>query len=267
VNGELALAATLAAVGGRWLREGAEAPQPALSTAYSSFQYVGSFTADLPPRGLVRRTEAVTSAEEWLIALHARGVTDLSLITDLPRGGSLPAHVASAFSNSGNCALLTTGRGTPVVWAIDWRVGDRDAPASRIWSLAASGAQAGAYQAQHLGLEEARDRLRGALLEIRGFAEKTEELSEWASWFAKSESLLNDPAPIPPYHPDLLPPDTLLERRQLAAAVVQGWVFGGMGSWNDNGCADPAAQLEYDRVGANLYGALLAALPAAVNRA
>jgi hypothetical protein len=267
VNGELALAATLAAIGGRWLREGARAPEPALSTSYSSFQYVGSFTADLPSNGLLRRTKAVTSPEEWLVALHSRGVTELSLITSLPHGDPLPAHIASAYSNSGSWGLLATGRGTPVVWAIDWQVGDRDAPASRIWSLSASGTQAGDYQAQHLGLEAARDRLRNALSGIRAFAERTEGLSEWASWFAKSESLLDDPAPTPPYHPDLLPPEASLERRQLAAAVVQGWVFGGTGSWNDNGCADPAAQLEYDRVGTNLHGALLAALPAAANGA
>ena len=57
------------------------------------------------------------------------------------------------------------------------------------------------------------------------------------------------------------------DRRQLVAAVVQGWVFGGMGSWNDGGLVEPVAQREYERVGANLYAALVVSLPAAANGA
>jgi hypothetical protein len=72
---------------------------------------------------------------------------------------------------------------------------------------------------------------------------------------------------VAPYHADILPPDATLERRQLAASVVPGWVFGGMGSWNDGGLTDPAAQRDYERVGANPYSALLTALPAASNGA
>ena len=111
------------------------------------------------------------------------------------------------------------------------------------------------------------ERASGRAGDIRVFAERFDELSSWASWFTKAENLLDDPAPTAPYHRDLLPLDATLDRRQLAASVVQGWVFGGMGSWNDGGLADPAAQSEYERVGANLYSSLLAALPAAANGA
>ena len=80
-------------------------------------------------------------------------------------------------------------------------------------------------------------------------------------------TLLDDPLPTAPYHGDLLPRDASLERRQLAASVVQGCVFGGMGSWNDSGPSDPAPEREFEQVGANLYAALLTALPAAANGA
>lgn len=259
--------AALAAIGGRWLRDDANAPAPELLRGNSSFQYVGSFTADMPSRGLLRRASTATSPEEWLLALRSCGITDLSLIIDISVGGSLPPHVASGFSNSGSWTLLATGRAAPMVWAISWEVGNRNGPDSRIWSLAASTGLGDSFSAPQVGVAEARDRLRGALEEIRAFAEQTDEVNDWASWFARSEDLLDDPAPAAPYHQDLLPLDASLERRQLAAAVVQGWVFGGMGSWNDVGCADPAVQLEYERVGANLYAALLVALPAAANRA
>jgi hypothetical protein len=267
VNGELAVMAALAAIGGRWLRDNASVPEPELLRGNSTFQYVGAFTAEMPSRGFLRRTSTVTSPEEWLRALHSLHVSDLSLITNLPIGGSLPPHVASSFSNSRTWALLSTGRNVPTVWTIDWEVGDRQALQSRIWSLTARGRSSDGYRAPQIDVKEARDRLRMALNDIRTFAEHTEEVKEWASWFEKSLNLLDDQAPAAPYHPDLLPPDASLERRQLAAAVVKAWVFGGMGSWNDGGCTDPAAQLEYERVGANLYAELLDAVPAAANRA
>lgn len=271
MNGELAVMAALAAFGGRWLRRTAnnppDAPVPALLRGNSSFQYVGSFTAHLPPSGPLSGTTAAASPEEWLVDMHARGTTDLSLITHLPRDGALPAQVAAAFANSGTWALLATGAGAPVLWTVGWRILDRRAPESRIWSLVASPAPGEGLSAREVGVPEARERLRGALHEISGFSERTEEVSSWALWFAKAEALLDDPDPAAPYHRDLLPPDASVQRRQLAAAVVQGWVFGGMGSWNDAGCRDPAAQVQYQRVGANLYDALLFALEAAANGA
>ena len=254
----------LAAHGGRWLRDGARGPAPELSSANSSFQYVGSFTAQVP-RGFLRPTTTATSPEEWLLALYSRGVRDLSLITDLSSRGPLPPHVASAFSNSGTWALLATGRSAPTAWAIGWHVGNRDAPDSRIWSLAASNLPGEGHDAPRVGLAEARNGLRAALGEIRIFAERCEELNSWATWFIRAETLLDDPGPAAPYHRDLLPRDASLDRRQLAAAAVQGWVFGGMGSWNDGGPLDPADQRAYERVGTSLYTALLLALPAAAN--
>jgi hypothetical protein len=256
--------ATLAAVGGRWLRENAGAPVPELLSANSSFQYVSRFTAEMPARGLLRRTSVANSPEEWLVALRAWGVSDLSLITSGPADGALPSLVASAFSSSGPWGLLATGGVAPTIWGIRWEVADRDAPDSRIWALAAVSAPGGAFHAPLVGPAEAREQLRVALAEIRTFAE-TNDLETWAPWFAKSATLLDDPEPVPPYHRDLLPSDASLSRRQLAAAVVQGWVFGGMGSWNDVGLADPEAEREYEHVGANMYSVLLVALPAAVN--
>jgi hypothetical protein len=265
VNGQLALLAALAAVGGRWLRDDRWKPPPDLLRSNSSFQYVSQFTAEVRGRGLLRGSSTVTDPDGWLRALRAEGTTDLSLITNLAAAGPLPPHIASAFSNSGTWGLLATGRGRPTLWLIRWEVGDREAPDRRTWSLTASGSPGDGFSQPGAGLTEARGRLRAALGEIRAFATATSELHDWARWFAKSEALLDDTAPAAPYHQDILPPDASLERRQLAAAVVQAWVFGGMGSWNDGGLADRAAHREYERVGAVLYSALLLALPAAVN--
>jgi hypothetical protein len=257
--------ATLAAIGGRWLRDGAGAPAPTLLRGNSSFQYVASFTAEMPARGVLRRVATAGSPEEWLFALHSRGVNDLSLITDLRAAGPLPPHIASAFSNSGTWALLATGRSAPTLWAIGWKVGDGSAPDRGSWALAANNAPGAGVKAPSIEVNQARQGLREVLGEIRGFAERFDELNSWASWFAKSDALLDDPEPVPPYHRDMLPEDASLDRRQLAAAVVQAWVFGGMGSWNDGGLLDRGAQREYEHVGAALYDALLVALASAAN--
>jgi hypothetical protein len=102
-------------------------------------------------------------------------------------------------------------------------------------------------------------------VQIRAFALENTELHEWAQWFVKSEALLDDPAPAAPYHSDIVPPDASLKRRQIAAAVRPGLGLRRHGSWNDCGLADRAAQREYERVGTDLYSALLFALPTAVN--
>ena len=259
--------AALAAFGGRWLRTNDARPAPDLSHGNSTFQYVGAFSAEMPRRGLLRRSSTVVSPEEWLAALRDTGAHDLELITDVPARGPLPPHLASAFSNSGTWALLATGATDRSVWTIDWQVRDRNGPPSGRWAVTARTVSEPSLSVPGIGVGEARDRLQGSLDAIRTFAEATDDLTEWAPWFAKSEALLFDPEPTAPYHRDLLPIDAELRRRQLAAAVVQGWVFGGMGSWNDGGLADPTAQREYERVGAALYASLLLGLAAAANGA
>lgn len=115
-------------------------------------------------------------------------------------------------------------------------------------------------------LAAARRDLDQALGEISAFA-TANGLEFWVPWFDKARMALTSPSPSAPYHQDLVPADAPLERRQLAAAAVQGWVFGGMGSWNDEGPSDRRAVTEHTRVSQQLYTALLNGLTAAVNGA
>lgn len=259
--------ATLAAIGGRWLRADATPPVPELMRSNSAFSYVGSFAADLPRRRFRRRASTAESPEEWLASLRKRGTTDLQLITNPTTSRSLPPHLASAFSNAGGWALLATGEAAPELWTIRWEVEHQNAEDSGIWALHARSTSGVGAPVHQLGLSEARAGLRSALEKIRELAVQTDEVRGWSSGFEKSMALLEDPAPAVPYYQDLLPADASLERRQLAAAVVQGWVFGGMGSWNDSGFVDPVIQREHEQVTADLYAALLFALPVATNGA
>lgn len=265
MNGQLALLGSLAAYGGRWLRGGGATSDLASLQANSSFQYVASFSATLPAARWRRRQLTVQSPEAWLTALRSQGTRQLTLVTDLGSTGPLPPQVASAFSNAGTWALLADGR-RAALWQISWAVEDPDEPQSRIWRLTASATPAPrGMQLPRVSPGQARDELRAALTRTEQFARHTEELEGWAGWFAAARRLLDDPEPAAPYVSDILPPDAPLERRQLVAAVVQGWVFGGMGSWNDVGPMQTAQQRTYEAVSAGLYTALLTAFPAAVN--
>jgi hypothetical protein len=61
---------------------------------------------------------------------------------------------------------------------------------------------------------------------------------------------------------DWVPPGAISpEARALLEACRQGWVFGGMGSWNDTGDGGP----DYDLVSEQLYRALTEGVCAAAN--
>ncbi|MFF2051356.1 hypothetical protein ACFVU2_07110 [Leifsonia sp. NPDC058194] len=65
-----------------------------------------------------------------------------------------------------------------------------------------------------------------------------------------------------PYNADLAPATLPLDARQLLAAAVTAWVFGGVGSWNDIGFANTARRSGHDPLTDTLYRSVLAALVA-----
>ena len=116
-------------------------------------------------------------------------------------------------------------------------------------------------------IERAAEALETALREIGEFAAAQSGLAAWSETFAKAAESLGANAPAAPYHPDILPPRGYSSRaRQLLAAAVGAFVFGGMGSWNDLGFAERKLQERYERLTKELYAAVMGGLVAAVNR-
>lgn len=263
MNGELASAAALVAHGTLWLSSENNQSPPDLLDSNSSFKFVRRVEFQVGRSGLLGRRRVVLGTAEWLAELKRDGVQKLHLVTDLPEAGSLPGHVADAFANGLGWAMLASGR-HPTLWTCQWSVGDQAARDSRIWDLEARSVPAEGMQTPAAEIQVARERLTTALQEIKQFAEGS-EFEDWVPWFERAIALLKDSNPVPPYHGDILPDATPVARRQLAAAAVQAWVFGGMGSWNDGMPVDESAQREYERVTPMLYEAVVNALVAAVN--
>lgn len=264
MNGELASLVALCLYGNDWLATGA-GPVPALESDNSAFQYVSSFHSQCPERGLLReRTWGGEGSAAWLRHIRGGGSRRLSLLVGdgaAPHG--IPDHVAASFANSGRWAIVSDGP-RPRIWCSVWSVRNQDDPNRRIWGVEMTGQPLSAEIKPGVDLPSAQVHLRDALGAIASFAE-SEDLPFWADWFATAHGLLDESEPVIPYHPDLAPSTTSLDRRRLLAAAVQAWVFGGMGSWNDLWFDNDERNKAYAELTERLYAAVLTATAAAVN--
>ncbi|WP_053202166.1 hypothetical protein [Jiangella muralis] len=261
MNGELAAITAMAAHGSRWLATPGTQPPPELLEANSCFRYVRLLNVDVGRPGILGPGRTAHGTADWLVALRRGGADRLVLVSRPPMPGAPPLQVTSAFANGGSWGLLATGDAA-ALWTIAWTVGDRNAPDSRVWDLAATSGPAHGWQPAVPAADAARSTLLAALDEIGRFAEDA-GLGEWSEWFTRAQALLDDEEPVAPYHGDILPEQSPLQLRQLAAAAVQAWVFGGMGSWNDVWLEDQVARTSHERLSRALYDAILTALTAA----
>jgi hypothetical protein len=258
VNGELAEVIGLATHGSRWLSDGNGEP-PALDQSNSTFQFVGAVQFLIAREGRFGRDERTAAVQDWLRARRSAGIDRMYLvIPGVP--STVDQHSLAALANAGQWGLLGVGKRQSEVWRATWTVANRDAPDRRIWSVSYNGTRATPAAPQCLDIEDAAAALRHHLENAQAFAEQ-EELGSWVEWFRRA---LNDVDEIP-YHDDMLPDSFGGEPRRLVAMATRSWVFGGMGSWNDLGFADPDVRQHYENLSRLLYGAVLRAFVAGVN--
>lgn len=261
MNGTLAHALALALHGSAWLAE-PSGPPPELDDG-PTFRYLeqvrftqdGAVIADRPAawlRGL--RDEGI--GRIWFTAPQAEART--------VGGEPVADHLLVAFAGAGRWALVTQGAGGAVAWPASWEVGDHDAPDQRIWQVEYQAHRTAPLPPPARPLLASAEVLRSALVEIDAFA-RSNGSEWWSDAFAEALQGFSDPEPSFPHYPDVLPDALNLQRRRLASVAARSWVFGGMGSWNDQGFSDAEVQAENDRVTAQLYGAALDAFTAVVN--
>ena len=263
MTGEVAQAIVLVAHGNAILTGDAGAGR-ALSLDREPFKVISL--------AFVRDGTTVASAPlAWIDDLRRRGARRLALTYVQARADWLPAHDTVAFAGGSGVMIATDVRPTPELWAAEWRadVGALHRRDERVWHVVYHAAEppvpvrADEPPAARYELERARDHLQAALEAIIEFAGP----SAWTTgFFAPALKLLLAPEVLVPASGlELLPPTGygVAARRLMAAATLASSVFGGMGSWNDQGHAD--RRDDYEAVTERLFRATQAATAAAVN--
>jgi hypothetical protein len=169
----------------------------------------------------------------------------------------LPDRMLAGFvGNGGRWLIETIGPQGSDYWEARWEVSDRSRADRRIWRVTygriAHNQVTQSPDSQDL--EDLKRKLDTTLTEIRDYA-SAHNLESFATIFQKSRSQLSAEAPgNGVYHSDLTLSGQLSPtERQLLAASQLGWVFGGMGSWNDT---IPHDDKEYERLSEDLFGLL-----------
>lgn len=257
MNGELAQTIALIAHGNAYL-QGDGPPAPNLQSSNSTFRYVSSISfLQIAEGGTV---EVANDVSRWLIWLRDHGVERLHLRTR-PTSGPLPAHIASAFAGAGEWMILATTDGTGSFWIPRWEVGKLSS--ARPWKVsyvAASAVQIRTFTPPALAV--ARADLANWLTAARKVADDL-AADDWRDWFTTALDQLTADEPHGRYHDDALPPSGYSRAaRQVFAAAVGAWVFGGMGSWNDLFVEDENLRQRYDEASESLFRSALAAFEA-----
>jgi hypothetical protein len=264
MNGILAQTAALAAHARARLLEARLGGDEAYWERHSTLKYVRTLTFKTRKRGVFRSAEVAlaSSPSGWMSALPAGA--DVSLVS-LGASGPLEAHIASAFVGGTQEGIAVLREDGGDLWVPTWEVVSQY-PDTKIWSVTYLATASHGVEVAGKTLDRARTDLAAALNEVTAFATTETSLSGWRKTFDKARDALDASAPSPLYHPDILPPDGYsLPARQLIAASVGAFVFGGMGSWNDCGFEDREVQAHYERLTKKLYVAVMDALVSSIN--
>jgi hypothetical protein len=117
-----------------------------------------------------------------------------------------------------------------------------------------------------ISLQKSKEELDGVLSEIEKFAIER-DLKSWAEQFSNARKTLLSAVPETySFNKNLIPKDNYsLTARQLVNAAGVGWVFGGMGSWNDLGFKTKEEEEVYENLSERLYDKINQAIIASVN--
>lgn len=264
MNGELAQAIALVAWGNQALGSSSP-PATNLASENSTFRYVERLVFTTIQRGVA--TEVATTPEAWFAWLATRGVRRLRLVIRAPSRGAFPARVMAAFAGSDQWNIVEASAiDRPGSWQSQWTVGERESPTP--WHVRYNSPSGGRPRPHsNPTVDEARAALAAALADVSEVA-RAGELSIWLEWFRASMEQLKSDSPRARFHDDALPPTGYeLRARQLFAAAVGAWVFGGMGSWNDAWLPDEQLRRRYQVASGQLYTAVLNSFPAVLESA
>ncbi len=265
----MAQAAALAIYGNAFLSGRCGTPENTLAPSTLTFcEYVKFVEVTRRPANRNENPFAQNPAD-WVCRLKADGVQAIRIAhSPTPGIQSAPEHMLAGFAGGGGAWRLETIKGkTADHWLSRWEIGNQDHPDRKIWRVTYGrvAQDRPVTPTQWPDLDVLKRRLVKNLSEIAAFA-KRQKLGHFAAVFKNGLDCLGSrPLPQNLFHQDLISSPCLPHSAaQLLAAIQSAWVFGGMGSWNDLGF-DDEAQPVYDRLSAELYELLTAALESATN--
>ena len=186
--------------------------------------------------GNVQEFPAADNPDEWIASLHDRQAFAARLLRSLEnRPGFSDRMLAGFIGGGGQWTLeLLCSNGKSEFWVSHWEVGNREAQDQRIWRES----MAWSAKVRRNPIPGARSRLSetslGPVWKQSDILQTPYGQDNFASCFAKTLNVLDNPDPDVGYHRDLWVPQQLApEAASLLKAATSAWVFGGMGSWND----------------------------------
>jgi hypothetical protein len=206
----------------------------------------------------------------WLARCLQQTPVQFRLVYLPSQQASLGDRHSVGFVGGGGSWLVEIDDGHDVSWwEPHWRIGDRQDPERRIWEVGYFRRPPQRDMARPVAASpgEIAQRLEHQFAAIADFA-RGQDLGEFAAVFDAARQRLTSAAPFDNLvHADVDPGHQLsLPARQLLAAAQIGWVFGGMGSWNDRSFPGAVGE-RYEKLSDDLFGSLIEAVIAAVNDA
>jgi hypothetical protein len=180
---------------------------------------------------------------------------------------ALSDRMSVAFVGGGPRLVIEVSTASgPEHWESHWALARPPGMGDRIWQVAYGRIDQGASHGSNaeFSVEDAKMELADALKGILQFA-RNHNLGFEQS-FQNGLAELDSPKPLDEaYHQDLVPDGAISHAaKQLLGACQAGWVFGGMGSWNDNWVADEIAA-EHAMWSDRLFNAVVQGALAAAN--
>ena len=242
--GTVAQAIALTAFGNAFLEDPRAISSPPFYPSNSTFQFCEyvRFVDMTASGGSVEETAWAADPIAWVDRLKKEGSHALQLHYDAvgaKTAGAYPVAermLAGFAGGAGRWLIEVIGPRGSDYWEARWELGDRSRADRKIWRVT-HGRIARDQVTQTASpddLENLKDRLYTTLSEIQGYA-AAHRLESFAAIFATSRSQLTAEAPGKDvdYSDLALNGQLSVSARQLLAASQLGWVFGGMGSWND----------------------------------
>ena len=225
--------------------------------------------------GRDRSSVRFRSSEDWFDYIRSEGCRRFNLVFK-KFDGNPRTYKLLGFAGAESWAIQTKLRNMTLHWHDFEEVGDRNDPDQKIWLSALAGFappedKIPEMLEPHSDLGLAHETIGELYPRIIRFCESN-SAEVWAPYFQKGLTALQSDDPFDVKNDDsefnhnrLFPGwGYSLDALQVFAASASGYLFGGMGSWNDMGFPDEA-QRQYESLSTELYRAVTAGIEASTN--